>query len=281
MLTYVNGKFLPSEKAAVSVEDRGFRFGDSVFETIAVYEGIPYQLELHMERLKRGLKNLKIEHSVKNLSKTCHDLINKNRLNNGILRIIISRGCGSRGYLPLKTTPTVVIQTYKSQYRSSGSVTIMVSSVQKVGAKSIPAVKHGSALASVLARIESEENGVADAIMLTEKKQISETSSGNIFWFNNKILYTPSLAASILPGTTRAAIIRLSPYKVKEGLFDIRTLLAADEIFLSNSVWKLLPVTKILGHKRTWKSFRLTNEISELLEDDIKKYVSRRKKKVG
>src|SRR5438045_2826886 len=112
MWLYLDDRFVPVEEAAVHVQDRGFRFGDGVFETIGVYAGVPYQWEFHMERLERGLKALGIPFHIGPLVDVCDGLLLRNLMEDGLLRIAVSRGIGSRGYLPLPTCmPTLVVET--------------------------------------------------------------------------------------------------------------------------------------------------------------------------
>ncbi|MBV8939250.1 MAG: aminotransferase class IV, partial [Alphaproteobacteria bacterium] len=101
MLVYLNDRFVPAGEASVSVQDRGFRFGDGVFETIALRRGEPYQWAFHMQRLEAGLAALRISFNTAPLLGICTELLARNGAESGLLRIAVSRGVGSQGYLPL------------------------------------------------------------------------------------------------------------------------------------------------------------------------------------
>lgn len=281
MTNYVllNGTLTPPEKAFVSVDDRGFRYGDSVFETIAVTAGIPYQLEWHMGRLARGLSSLRIIFDTKTLPSKCCELLHANAVSDGILRIQISRGVGSRGYMPDSSDPrvgaTCVIQTLPLPPITINPAGVWLSNYQKISAKALP-VQHklGQGLNSILARIEASENGgidghaCADALLLNERGEICETSSGNLFWFNNNVLYTPALSCGVLEGSTRHALMRLSPYPIQEVVAPLETLRDAEAVFMTNVVWPVRPIGALFPQKWQWDSEKLASYLRELLLRD-------------
>ena len=109
---YLNHTLLAADQAVVSVQDRGFKYGDGVYETIGVHGDVPYQFELHIERLASALKAIRIDFDTTGLKDQCRQLLHKNQCENGILRIQITRGSGSRGFLPFQSSaPTVFIET--------------------------------------------------------------------------------------------------------------------------------------------------------------------------
>ena len=267
---YLKGCFIPQSKARISIYERGFRFGDGVFETMRVSSGKVYQLKLHLNRIKKGLELLKIKFDACDLENICDELIKKNDINDGFCRISISRGVGGQGYLPNReASPTLVIETSRINDRYDDAVDLWVSSYKKVPNESIPSdAKTMQGLNSTLARMQAQENGCFEALMLDSNNNICETSSGNIFWVKGGKLYTPSLKNPILPGTMRHAVIKLSPLEVIEGVFDLNTIKSADEIFITNVAWIALPVKKIKQLEIYLDEFKFCEEIKRMVLKD-------------
>lgn len=273
--SYVNGQYVPQEGALISVQDRGFRFGDGVFDTIAVHDYAPYQWAQHLARITEGLEALRIEYDTSDLADICKKLLHQNHLQNGFLRITISRGCGSRGYLPVITTSaTVVIETLPAIHAFSDMVSLWKSSYMKPSKKAFPVqYKTMQGLNSTLARLEAHDNHCFDALLLNEHDVVCESSSANIFWYKNNALFTPSLECGVLAGTTREAIIRLSPVEVNEGRFTLQDLMSADSVFLTNVSWQILPVKQFMPNHVVWSTDIDTySELFTLMKEDIATY---------
>jgi branched-chain amino acid aminotransferase len=277
---YVKDKFLPKDQACVSIEERGFKFGDGVFETIRIYDSIPYQWDLHLARLKEGIDALNIPAKLSPLYGLCQELIARNEVKEGLLRISISRGIGSNGFLPTNSSAeatTLVIETLPLPAPQKEPVDLWISSFQKVSAKALPVhVKLMQGVNSILARMEAVEHGCFDALMLGDRAQICECSSSNIFWYRDNTLFTPSHMAGIMAGTTREAIIRLFP-KVKEGLFLLKELYQADEVFITNTSYQIVPVKSLASMKLNWDNFTISRQIQKLLDQDIASYAAAKK----
>lgn len=235
----INNIIFPEEKALILVKDRGFRFGDGVFETCRITNGVIYNFEAHLKRLEASLDAIKINSSfcyLPKLEKFSYNLITKNKVKNGFLRISISRGIGSFGYLPQKNIkPTLVIETLPETPKPKTPVKLWVSKIEKPSLKSLPVnYKLANGLNSTLAKIEATDNSCFDSLILNNKNQICETSSANIFWVENNILYTPHSDCGCLLGTIREKIIQISPIKIKMVKAKLNDLLNADEAFISN-----------------------------------------------
>ena len=279
---YVKNEFVPKEKALISIEERGFKFGDGVFETIRVYDSIPYQWDLHLARLKEGIDTLKIAAHLTKIYALCCELIQKNNVTEGLLRISLSRGIGSRGYMPTVDSPdssTLVIETLPLPPRQIDPVDLWISNFQKISAKALPVnVKMMQGMNSILSRMEAAEHKCFESLMLGDRAQICECSSSNIFWYHDNTLFTPSRMAGIHAGTTREAVIRVFP-KVKEGLFLLKELHAAEEVFIVNAPWQVIPVKALYPMKLTWDKFTISSQIQKLLEEDVIAYTAAIKKK--
>ena len=279
----INNKILPEEKALISVKDRGFRFGDGVFETCLISNQIIYNWQAHLIRLKTGLEAIKIKFNKrnfgKNIQQSCCQLIKKNKIENGYLRIAISRGVGSVGYLPLKNIqPTIVIETFNLTPKPKPPIKLWVSKIEKPSAKSLPInYKLMNGINSTLVKMEAIENGCFDGIILNNKKQICETSSANIFWIKNDVLYTPRQDCGYLQGTIREKIISLSsvetgPINIKLVKAKLDNLLNADEVFITNVALGVLSVDQIENVK--FKNKKYGKVFADLLSQDIKIYTS-------
>lgn len=273
----INGTLVEAEKAMVSIQDRGFRYGDGVFETLAIQEGVPYQFDWHLRRLADGLRAIRIECEINAIYESARQLLKENKIKNGLLRIQVTRGIGSIGYLPDQTHPqagaTVVIETGEVPNVPTDPVSLWLSSYSKVPTRALPVqYKLCQGLNSTLARIEANENHCFEALLLGEEEQLCETSSGNLFWLSDNKLYTPALSCGLLEGATRAAVIRLSPYLVEEVEANIDALLDADAVFITNVVWHAIAVNGLFPQGKRWNSRDVAQEFRALLAKDCKEY---------
>jgi branched-chain amino acid aminotransferase len=268
--------FVSVHNANVSVRQRGFRFGDGVFETVRVHNGLPYQWDLHVKRLRTSLSAVKIAFDLSGLQDICRQLLLTNTVKQGFLRISISRGEGSRGYLPdIKNGPLLVIETVDATPDITEPVDLYLSSLRKIPNECIPsAAKTMQGLNSTLARMEAAENNCFEALLLSVNGKICEGSSSNIFWVKNKIVYTPDVKSGILCGTMRDAVIRLSPYKIVQDEFDLTDLQTADEVFITNSAWVIVPIKSLKPQGWNWKNFDIAAEIKQLIMEDMNRHAA-------
>lgn len=271
----LNATLVTEPEARIPVKDRGFRFGDGVFETLPVHDGVPYLWEYHMERLSSGLDALHIRCDTRDLRRQGLVLLEANGATNGLLRIQISRGSGSLGYLPSSpsSAPTVVIDTEKRPPAPSGAVTLWLSGFEKISLRALPTNhKLAQGLSSTLARMEAAVHGHHDALQLAEGGVIAEAAAANIFWRREGTLYTPSLACGVLAGITRRRLIELSPYPVREGAYDLREIAHADAVVLTNAAYGIVAVGRLLPAGYSWTSMALADELNVLRTQDIKQY---------
>jgi branched-chain amino acid aminotransferase len=278
----IDGRFLPALTASVPLSDRGLRFGDGAFETIAVHGGVPYQWKLHLTRLKKGLEAIGIKLPLSDTEHHALALLARNKVKEGFLRIMITRGSGSEGYLPTGRKPRIIIETLPRKAPPK-SARITVSGHRKISPHALPAeAKLMQGLSSILARMEAAENHCLDALMLSAEGHIAETSSANIFWLKGKTLYTPVLTTGCVAGTTRAAILRLSPFPIREGKYKPAHLQGAEAAFLTNTNWQVLPVASIAPWKTAYQpAHPAIKELQALLKKDIRRHVAHGKKTLG
>lgn len=271
MLACLNGRFIPAGQPCIRAQDRGFRFGDGVFETIAVTRGLPYQWDFHVQRLQAGLAALSIGLEISGLFMDALELLARNEVSEGMLRIAVSRGAGSRGYLPLpECTPLVLMETLPLPSRPEEGVTLLFSEIEKISPRALPVSCKIAAvgLNSTLARMEAERAGCFDALQLNARGEICETSSANIFWLRDGTLYTPALSCGVLSGSTRHALMRLSPWPVIEGVFMPDTLRGAQAVMLTNAGLPVVAVNRLEPADWTWQSVATAQQIENLLQKD-------------
>ena len=271
----INNQILPKNKALISIQERGFLFGDGIFETIPIHYGIMYNVSLYLDRLDNGLRSIKINFNLNNLKDLCLKLIRKNNVKDGILRIHISRGIGSEGYLPKgDINPLLIIETKDSYKISNSNIFLWLSKRTKISLNSLPVhYKLSQGVNSTLARMEAKENNCFDSILLNDRGEICETSSSNIFWAKNKTIYTPDENCGLLLGITRKKIIELSDSDIVLARSSIRDILEAEEVFITNSSFGVLNVKKIMPNNVTFTSTKYSDIFTRLLKDDLENYV--------
>jgi aminodeoxychorismate lyase len=269
---YVNGLFVKHSDANLKISDRGLKFGDGVYETIRVENSRPYAWKKHMERLSISLNLLKIPADNTDLPDICKQLLERNNIKQGTLRIMITRGIGGTGYLPTKNNECgIIVEAMPIPHIPSNPIDLWVSNWRKIPSECLPAAaKTMQGLSSTLARMEAEENGCFEAVLLATEGHICECSSSNIFWVKNNKLYTPSLSSGILAGTTRDSILELIPDNIEEGIFSITELESADEVFVTNVAWTALPVRKLMPKNITFKTNDYCLKIREMLDLEIR-----------
>lgn len=249
LLCYLNSKLIDEKLAKISINDRGFLFGDGIFETCHILNYQILDFDLHLQRLQQGLYFLEINIDIAKLKKLSYKLIQKNDFRDGILRIYISRGSGSKGFLPQpKIKPTILIQNKKlpkipTKIRLGIAEKIKISSQNQLNIH-----KTANSLTYILAKIEANQQQNFDNIILNENQQICETSSANIFWFKNDILFTPNLKCGLLNGTKRQKLIKFchdNKIKLQDGYFTIDELKNCEAIFMTNSSFLILTIDEL------------------------------------
>ena len=244
----VNGE----DRNSIEIADRGFQYGDGLFETIAVTNGQPVFFKRHLDRLKAGCHKLYIPFPDADLlsieaTRLCQ------QTNTAILKIIITRGSGGRGYRqPDLIQPTRVLSLhpfpdYPQSYQKDGIVARFCTT--RLGLNPILAgIKHLNRLEQVLARAEWNNPDIQEGIMLDINDHVIEGTMTNLFYIKNHTLYTASIAQSGVAGIMRNIILQLCSEQnlsVIEHTFTKETLLSADEIFVSNSIIGLWPIKQI------------------------------------
>jgi branched-chain amino acid aminotransferase len=256
MKIYMSGKLVPPKAATVSVFDHGLLYGDGVFEGIRTYNGRVFMLEEHIDRLYRSAQAIALvipltkQAMARAVVKTCK----ANKLRNGYVRLVVTRGVGELGLNPyLCKTPQVIIiadgiQLYPRKFYETGLSIVTVGTLRNhVGAVN-PRIKSLNYLNNVLAKIEAINSGVVECIMLNTQGYVAEASGDNVFIVRGNTLVTPPCWCGALEGITRAVVMELAAehgYEVKEDVLTRYDLFTADEVFLTGTAAEIISVVNI------------------------------------
>ncbi|HWO94973.1 MAG TPA: aminodeoxychorismate lyase [Bacillus sp. (in: firmicutes)] len=254
MYIYLNGKIIRQEEAVISPFDHGYMYGMGLFETFRTYNGHPFLLDDHLARLHRGLEELDIKYQCRreDILSVLRKLLKANELQDAYVRLNVSAGTGGVG---LQTTPymepTVIM--YMKPLPSNGmqekeGVLLETRRNSPEGSRRL---KSHHYLNNILAKKEMGNTPAKEGIFLTRDGYIAEGVVSNLFFVKENIVYTPSLETGILDGITRQFVFSLLEkldVTVKEGLFTVQELLESDEIFVTNSIQEITPITRIGNH---------------------------------
>lgn len=258
MKVYIDGKYYDEKNAKVSVFDHGLLYGDGIFEGIRAYHGRVFKLKEHIDRLYYSAKAilLTIPIGPEEMIRAVVDTCRKNRIRDGYIRLVVTRGVGTLGLNPNKCKrPSVIviadkIQLYPEEYYERGLEIITVPTVRNLHSALNPAIKSLNYLNNILAKIEANNGGCEEAIMLNAEGFVSECTGDNIFIVKGNDLLTPPLSAGALYGITRGVVMDLareSGMNVAEPNLTRYDLFNADECFLTGTGAEIVPVVKIDG----------------------------------
>lgn len=264
-ITYVKGQFVPTENASISVQERGFRLGDGVFESISVVNGKIRYLRRHLKRLERSLQTLRIDAPAENLEQLCQQMVEKNGTSDGVIRLSVSRGIGSSGYVPLvKTPPTVVAEMTPLPAPMDRPLTLWLANWRKPSRKSLPVeAKLLNGLNSTLAVMEARDNNCDEALILNAQDAICEASNANIFWRMDGLIYTPADDCGLVQGIARE--ILLEKLQVQKASFALENLKKAQSVILCNSIRGAMPVFQLNPQGWQWVDDSLYHQANEIL----------------
>jgi branched-chain amino acid aminotransferase len=258
MKIYIDGKFFDQRNAKVSVFDHGLLYGDGIFEGIRAYNGRVFKLAEHIERLFCSARAilLKIPMSAGELTRAVVQTCRRNKIRDGYIRLVVTRGVGSLGLNPHTCkNPSIIIiadkiQLYPAEYYKRGLEIITVPTVRNLHSALNPAIKSLNYLNNVMAKIEALNGGCEEAIMLNAQGFVSECTGDNIFAVKGGHLSTPPLSAGALYGITRATVMDLareSGLNASEHDLTRYDLFNADECFLTGTGAEIISVVKIDG----------------------------------
>ena len=258
MHVFIDGKFCNERDAKISVFDHGLLYGDGIFEGIRAYNGRVFKLKEHIDRLfysaKAILLDVPMTHAA--LMKATVDTCRKNKLRDGYIRLVVTRGIGTLGLNPNRCKkPSVIIiagkiQVYPAEMYASGMDIVTVPTVRNLHSALNPAIKSLNYLNNILAKIEANNAGVEEAVMLNSEGFVSECTADNLFIIKEGKLFTPPLSAGALYGITRQTVMEIalqSGMPVSEPNLTRYDLFNADECFLTGTGAEIMPVVKIDG----------------------------------
>ena len=239
-IIYCNDRFVPEHKATIPFSDRAFSWGLGLFESMRAYNWLPFRLRDHVARLRASAKHFKIRARFPDFSRVIPSVLRRNKLRNAYVRITLTDG----------GTLTVVARRWKfppgSLYERGAKLLTVPWRRDPAG----PLYGHKTLnyWENMLARWDAEKRGAIDALFLGTKDEVLEGSGTNIFFVKRGKVITPSLASHVLPGITRKVVIeaaRLIGIRIQERRVTLAELLRADEVFVTNSLIEVMPVSKI------------------------------------
>lgn len=267
MLIYINGTWIEPENASIPFNDQGFQFGDSLFETIRVNNGIPFRMDRHLDRMRSGMKTIHMD-GEKHLAEIPHllnEFIKKNQIKSALLKVMITRGV-SAGithesdsqlalYISARGVPDPPPWPVKVIFLSEQNYPIL---------RFNPAIKSGNYLGNMLAKKDAEAAGAYEPVFVNKDGYITECAIRNIFFIKNNVLLTPTTELGVLPGVVRETIMELAEKRgleVREALILKDEINAMDEAFISSTGVGVLPVY--------WDGYHSEYEQSQSLRLDL------------
>jgi branched-chain amino acid aminotransferase len=258
MKVYIDGRYYDEKNAKISVFDHGLLYGDGVFEGIRVYNGRVFKLKEHVDRLFYSAKAILLEIPMAHaeISKAVVDACRRNKIRDGYVRLVVTRGIGTLGLNPNRCqNPSVIviagsIQLYPAELYEKGMEIVTVPTTRNLHSALNPAIKSLNYLNNILAKIEANHAGCEEAIMLNTEGFVAECTGDNVFILKEGHLFTPPLSAGALYGITRNTVIELAKeagLTVSEPNLTRYDLFNADECFLTGTGAELIPIVKIDG----------------------------------
>jgi branched-chain amino acid aminotransferase len=255
---YIDGKFYSEANAKISVFDHGLLYGDGIFEGIRFYNGRVFRLEEHLQRLWDSARSicLEIPMTMRDMTEAVLETIRQNRLRDGYIRLLVTRGIGNLGLNPTQCkSPSVIIiaatiALYHEDFYRKGLTIVTCATRRSSPAALNPAVKSLNYLNNVMARIEANLASADEALMLNDAGTVAECTADNVFIVKHGQIFTPPVAAGALRGITRSVVFEIAAelgVKVRETNITRHDVFVADECFLTGTAAEIVPVVKADG----------------------------------
>jgi len=257
---YLDNDFVKKEEALVSVFDHGFLYGDGVFEGIRAYSGNIFKLSEHLDRLYQSAQSimLNIPYSKEEMEEIIIGTVRRNQLETAYIRVVVSRGTGNLGLDPVSCSkPSVIViaeslSLFPEELYERGLKMGSVASRRNRPDVLSPQVKSLNYLNNILVKLEANQAGVDEALMLNDQGYVTEGSADNIFIVKNNKIFTPPVYLGALEGITRNAIIDIAPengYQISEQPFTRHDVYTADEVFLTGTAVEVIAVIDVDGRR--------------------------------
>ena len=257
-IIFMNDRLVPEEEAKVSVFDHGLLYGDGVFEGLRSYSGRVFRLDSHLDRLWASARAIALEIPLAKdvVAKAVNDTLAANKLVDGYVRLVVTRGAGSLGLDPNRTkNPQVIviadtISLYPREFYEKG-LRIVTAATQRVHSAALsPRIKSLNYLNNIMAKLEGLQAGCVEALMLNHKGEVAECTGDNVFVVRSGKLLTPPPDAGILEGITRNAVMELAHaagIDCHEATLTRHDIYTADECFLTGTAAEVIPVVDLDG----------------------------------
>lgn len=258
-LVYIDGEYRPKHDAKVSVYDHGLLYGDGVFEGIRAYNGIVFRLREHIERLYEGLKITRIDvsYSKEDMMNAVVETLRRNNFTDAYIRLVVTRGKGNLGLDPRSCPhPSIIIMTepvapaHGREAREKGVTAIISGYRRDMVDGTTHELKSLNYIQSILAKFQALDAGADEVLMLDHRGMVAEFHGSNLFMIKQGTINTPTSAAGILHGVTRARVMKLAEelgYDLNERDITPYELLTSDEVFLTGTLAEIVPVVKVNG----------------------------------
>ncbi len=256
MKVYIDGEFYEKEHAKISVFDHGLLYGDGVFEGIRFYNGRVFRLEEHIDRLFDSARAICLEIPLDPAALTAATLetIRRNDLRDGYVRLVVTRGDGDLGLNPAlcpKATIIIIaakITLYPASAYEDGLMVVTCATRRIPHGALSPMVKSLNYLNNVMAKIEAQNAGAGEGLMLNEQGYVAECTGDNVFIVKRGKIHTPPIASGALAGVTRAVVFEMAAelgLEITEPDMTRYDLFTADECFLTGTAAELIPVVTL------------------------------------
>jgi branched-chain amino acid aminotransferase len=253
---YIDGTLYEQSEAKISVFDHGVLYGDGVFEGIRFYQDRVFRFEEHMDRLWDSAKAiaLNIPLSREEMMEATLETIRQNDLHDGYIRLLVTRGVGSLGLSPdsCRRPSVIIIAATIALYPDSlyeKGLSLATSSVRRIPPAALsPRIKSLNYLNNILAKIEAQQAGAAEGVMLNEQGYVAECTGDNLFVIKKGVISTPPVNAGILAGVTRGVVFELANRNgipIKEEDLTRYDILVADECFLTGTAAEVIAAVQM------------------------------------
>jgi branched-chain amino acid aminotransferase len=257
-LVFMNDRLVPEAEARVSVFDHGLLYGDGVFEGLRAYSGRVFRLAEHLERLWASARAICLEIPVSRdvLGRAIDETLAANGLPDGYVRVVVTRGAGSLGLDPARTSaPQVIViadrlALYPAEQVERGLRLVTAATQRSHPAALSPRIKSLNYLNNIMAKLEGKQAGCVEALMLNHKGEVAECTADNVFVVRGSRLLTPPPDAGILEGITRGAVMELAVaagIDCREATLTRHDLYTADEMFITGTAAEVVPVVELDG----------------------------------
>ncbi|WP_078429470.1 aminodeoxychorismate lyase [Alkalihalobacterium alkalinitrilicum] len=251
MYIYVNGEIVQANDAKISVFDHGFMYGLGVFETFRIYEGHPFLVDDHFQRLRESIKQLSIhwDYNQVEIIAILRELLEKNNLTNAYVRWNVSAGVGPLGLQvdPYEQPSTIVYVKPLPEILEYSKRGVLLET-KRNSPEGTKRLKSHHYLNNIIGKKEIGPDAGVEGIFLTKEGHLAEGIVSNLFWVKNNIVYTPAIETGILNGVTRHFVLTLLDQigiEYKEGYYSQRELLEADEAFVTNSIQEIVSLRDV------------------------------------